>query len=158
MRTLVFFALLFASSPAAASQPTGADYGRWHVVSVPSLSGGSGDDAFVQLDQGDERNRIEVEWLEGGPVRMSISIKDCQAKKGFAASSSVPVQQWLKMSNREVLRRLRTDISAWLSQAELTCGSNAVVKSFRFKDLRAAAFDFSNRLRLFAGANSSLSP
>jgi hypothetical protein len=151
MRTLLCLSLLVMGAGASASQPTGERFGSWHVVSISSLSGTGGDDASVILTQGEDPNVFQVLWTQGGPIVVSINIEKCVGEDDFEASYSVEPSRWLQSSRRAVQMRLRTDLTAWLGQAKLACGSTTAIEDFKIDSLDAAASDFTDRLRYFAG-------
>lgn len=152
MRTFLFLALLSVSAVASASLPTGRKYGHWDVVSVSGLSGAEGNDASVILAQGEEPNILQVRWVQGGPVVVSINVEKCLGEEDFEASYSIESKRWLQLSRRDIQMRLRTDMAAWLHQAMLACEPNPALKTFSLDSLDKAASDFEARLRYFAGA------
>ncbi len=151
MRAILCLGLIAASVPAGPSQPEMRTYGSWHVVSISSTSGAGNDDASVILVQGDQPDVMQVSWDQGGPVWVSIDIDKCAGEEDFEASYSVPVQDWMRQSRREVQIRLRADMAGWLRQARLKCGNAASVRAFRLTRLGEAAADFHDRLRDYAG-------
>lgn len=150
MRTLLCLTILVMSAIVSASQPTGKKFGAWDVVSIASVSGTEGNDASVILMQGNEPNTLQARWMQGGPVVISINIEECTGENDFQASYSVDAKRWLQLSRRAVQLRLHTDVSAWLGQAKLACGSTPVIDAFRIDSLDAAASDFTDRLRHFS--------
>lgn len=152
MRTVLCLTLLVTSATASASQPAGKKFGPWHVVSISSLSGTEGNDASVILIQGEEPNTLQVSWTQGGPVVVSINIEKCSGEDDFEASYSVEARHWLQLSRYAIHMRLRADVSAWLGQAKLACGSTPAFKAFKIDSLDAAASDFTDRLRYFSGS------
>ncbi|SDA25214.1 hypothetical protein [Sphingomonas sp. NFR15] len=154
MWAITCLGLALASVSASASQPTGKTFGPWHVVSISSLSGTEGNDASVVLTQGEEPNTLQARWTDGGPVVVSINIEKCSGENDFEAVYSVEVARWLRLSQREVQKRLRSDMTTWLDQARLACRSPAVVTAFKMTDLDRAAMDFTERLKYFAGDRS----
>ena len=151
MRTFLCLTLFVTSVAASASQPTGKKFGAWHVVSISSLSGTEGDDASVILTQGEEPNTLQASWTQGGPIVVSINIEKCSGEDDFEASYSVEARRWLQLSRHAVQMRLRADVSAWLDQAKLACGSTPAIEAFKIDSLDAAASDFADRLRYFSG-------
>ena len=136
-----------AATAAAASMPTGARFGRWHVVSISSVSGVSVGDAFAILAQETGAGRLEAEWEQGGPVIVSIDIADCGGEdEDFERSSSVAPAQWLALPCGGA--RLQADFAAWLAEAQRTCRRKA--SSFRLDDLDRAAGAFTARVRALA--------
>jgi hypothetical protein len=145
-------ALLAAAAGAAASIPSGLRIGPWHVVSISSLSGVSGDDAAVVLAQDNAAGRLEANWEEGGSVHVSIRIKDCRNEDDdFDQGYSVPVERWLLLRGGGG-RRLEADFAAWLAQARLECAEVNRLDAFRLDRIRAAAAEFSARLRILSPA------
>jgi hypothetical protein len=51
---------------------------------------------------------------------------------------------------------LRADVTAWLGQAKLVCGSTQAIAAFKIASLDAAVSDFTDRLRYFAGDSGKL--
>ena len=149
MRLLPCLFLLSVSTVATASIPTGKNHGPWLVTSISSVDGVHGGDASVILAQGDEHNDLEVRWNEGSAsVNVSMYIDECVGEESFDASYSVATDEWLQMSDKEVRTRLRANILIWLDQIRRTCASTP---AFKLRALDAAAKDFTDRLRGFAG-------
>ena len=149
MRLLPCLFLLSVSTVATASIPTGKNHGPWLVTSISSVDGVHGGDASVILAQGDEHNDLEVRWNEGSAsVNVSMYIDECVGEESFDASYSVATDEWLQMSDKEVRTRLRANILIWLDQVRRTCASTP---AFKLRALDAAAKDFTDRLRGFAG-------
>jgi hypothetical protein len=149
MRLLFCFGLMAASVPASASQPEMRTHGPWSVVSISSLAGGGENDASVILAQGEEPDVMQARWDEGGPVTVSMHVEKCSGEEDYDASYSVPVETWLHMSRRDVQKRLRTDMTAWLGQARRACPAVSV-NFFKLARLDEAAADFHDRLRYYA--------
>lgn len=139
------------SAAASASQPTGKKFGPWHIVSISSLSGTAGDDASVILTQGEEPNVVQARWIQGGSVVVSIIIDKCSGEDDFEESYSVEPSRWLQLSRRAIQMRLRADVSAWLGQARLACGSTPAIEAFKIDSLGSATLEFTDRLRYFSG-------
>jgi hypothetical protein len=151
MRAALSLTFIATGAAASASQPIGKAFGPWHVVSISSLSGGEGNDASVILTQGEEPNKLQARWTQGGPVVVSINIEKCSGDDAFEAFYSVDPMRWLQMSRRTMRMRLRADVVTWLAQAKLACHATSAVDAFKIDSLDAAATDFSDRLRYFAG-------
>jgi hypothetical protein len=113
------------------------------------LSGTEGDDASVIFAQGDDPT-LEVRWIQGGSVVVSMNIDKCVGEEDFEASYSVPTEKWLQMSDREVRTRLHADTQVWLDQARLAC---TLPPAFKLDALDAAAKEFTERLRYYAGSS-----
>jgi hypothetical protein len=105
----------------------------------------------VILTQGEDPNTVQARWVQGRPIFVAINISDCHGKDDFEASYSVEPRRWLQMTRRAMQRRLRADVTTWLAQAKLACGANPAIEAFRIDNLDAAATDFTDRLRYFAG-------
>ncbi|HEX8655414.1 MAG TPA: hypothetical protein VF693_09355 [Allosphingosinicella sp.] len=147
LRTLASLAL-FAATAAAASVPTGAHFGPWHVVSIASASGVSGDDAVAMIVQERRGGELQVHWEQGGPVIFSIDIESCGGRdEDFERSARVGQAQWLAMADAGAAR-LRADFTAWLAEARRICPRRAA--ALRLSRLEAAARDFTARLRALA--------
>jgi hypothetical protein len=143
-------ALLAAAAGAAASIPSGLWIGPWHVVSISSLSGVSNDDAAVILAQETAAGTLDANWEEGGPVHVSIRIKDCRDEDhDFRQRYRVPVERWLRLP-RGGGRRLEADFATWLAQARLECGEATRLDAFRLDSIRAAAAEFTARVRIWS--------
>jgi len=139
MRFVYLLFLLFASTVATASIPSGKSYGAWRVISISSIDGGSGGDAAVILTQGDDSNVLEIGWDEGTSINASMYIEKCRGEDSFEASESMT-------SPEDVEKRLRTKFRLWIGQAKRACGSRP---PFKMKDLDAAVNDFTDRLRFY---------
>jgi hypothetical protein len=142
--------LLAAAAGAAASIPSGLWIGPWHVVSISSLSGVSNDDAAVILAQETAAGTLEANWEEGGPVHVSIRIRDCRDEdRDFQQHYRVPVERWLQLRGGGG-RRLEADFAAWLAQARLECRNGTRLDAFRLDRIRPAAAEFTARLRILS--------
>lgn len=139
MRIFYFLFLLFASTAATASIPSGKSYGVWHVISISSIDGVSGDDPAVILTQGDDSNVLEVRWSNGISINASIYIEKCRGEDSFEASE-------IMESPEDVETRLRAKFRLWVDQAKRDCGSRP---PFKMKGLDAAVSDFTDRLRFY---------
>ena len=99
---------------------------------------------------------MQARWVQGGPVFVSINIEKCHGEDDFEASYSVEPRRWLQMSRRAMQMRLRADVTTWLAQAKLACGATPAIAAFQIDSLDAAATDFTDRLRYFAGSPEPL--
>lgn len=143
-------ALLAAAVGAAASTPTGRWIGPWHVVSISSLSGVGGGDAAAVLAQEHAAGTLEVNWEQGGPVHVSVRIEDCRDEdEEFRQRYSVPLERWVRLPGGGG-RRLEADFAAWLAQARLECRDGTRIDAFRLDRIRAAAAEFTARVRTWA--------
>ncbi|MEA3017834.1 MAG: hypothetical protein QOI38_2556 [Sphingomonadales bacterium] len=143
-RALACLALL-AAAAAAASVPTGAYFGPWHVISISSASGDSRDDAVAMIVQERRGDALQVGWEQGGSVIVSIDIDRCgDPDEDFERSDRIGEAQWLAMADGGAAR-LRADFSGWLAEARRLCPRRAA--AFRLAALAAAARDFTARLR-----------
>lgn len=148
-RFLLAAALL--SAPATASQPVGQDFGPWHVVSIPSLSGTSGDDAMAALRQEADGAELAVRWVQGERVKISLRIKHCTGEgDDFERSDSVDPGEALRQPVPEVAIRLRADFTDWLKEARLSCRSGANGSALQLDKLDPAVAGFLARLRYLA--------
>jgi|GEM_PF-2746786 len=148
LRLLPALALL-AATAAVASMPTGARFGRWHVVSISSLSGVAGDDASAVLVQETRGGTLQAEWDQGGPVMVSIDIEDCTGEdEDFSSGYRVPEAEWLALADGGAAR-LRTGFEAWLAEARRSCPRR--VSHFRLDGLAGASRDFTARIRALRG-------
>lgn len=146
------FAFLIVAQPAFGSQPESETHGMWSITSISSLAGTEGDDASVVLAQGEHPDTIEVRWLQGGPVTISINIEHCREEDDFEAGYTVDVAQWLTQADQEVYRRLQRNFETWIGQARLSCEEAASASAGRFElgRLREAVEGFGRRLRHYA--------
>lgn len=124
------------------------------MVGISSLSGTEGNDASVVLIQGEEPDTLQARCIDGQPVVVFLTIEKCSGEDAFGATYSVDVARWLRLSPREVQKRLRSDMTTWLEQARRACGSHRVA-AFGMTDLSRAVTDFTERLRYFAGDRSA---
>lgn len=139
--------MLGAAVAAGASIPTGEWHGAWHVVSITSLSGIAGDDAAAVMAQETEAGRIKIDWEQGRAVVISIDVEHCRGEdEDFTQVYAVDPARWVRQRDGGA-RRLRADFSAWLDQARLACRSGVRLDLFRLTGLRAAAADFTARVR-----------
>lgn len=146
-RALAFLALL-AATAAAASVPTGAYFGPWHVISITSASGVSGDDAVAMIVQQRRGGELQVGWEQGGSVIVSIDIDRCgDPDEDFERSDRIGQTRWLAMADGGAAR-LRADFAGWLAEARRLCPRRAA--AFRLDRLAPAARDFTARLRALA--------
>ncbi|MEP7006031.1 MAG: hypothetical protein ABI810_08620 [Sphingomonas bacterium] len=139
------------SWPATASQPIGRDFGPWHVSTITSLSGASGDDASAVLQQGTDAAKFAVRWVQGGRVEISLRINDCNGEDAdFERSDSTDPGELLRQPAHEFARRLRADFTDWLKEARLTCRPVANGSTLRLEKLNPAVTCFLGRLRYLA--------
>ena len=148
LRLLPALALLGATA-AVASIPTGARFGPWHVVSISSLSGVSGDDASAILVQEKRGDTLQADWDQSGPVTVSIDIEDCTGEdEDFSRGYQVAEADWLAQADGGAAR-LQADFVAWLAEARRSCPRSA--SRFRLDGLARAAGDFTSRVRALSG-------
>ena len=151
MRWIIPITLTFVASPATATIPVGKAYGSWQVTSASSVSGdGVSDDSSVILTQGNDEAELQVMWMQGKKVWVSINLKKCNGDEEFEAQYGVDLVRWLQMSRRQMQRRLKVDFSTWLDQARLSCDLSSVVSKFTLERLEDAVADFDLRLRDFS--------
>jgi hypothetical protein len=147
-RSLPAFVLL-AATAAAASTPTGGRFGPWQVVSIASVSGVSGGDAFAVLVQEKSGGELSAEWEQGGPVVVSIDIARCGGRgEDFERGYSIAQAEWLALPDGGA-PRLQADFAAWLAEAGRSCRRR--VSPFRLHHLATAARDFSARVQALGG-------
>ncbi|MEO7687671.1 MAG: hypothetical protein ABIS51_00190 [Sphingomonas sp.] len=146
------------SWPATASQPVGRDFGPWHVTSIASLSGASGDDAMAVLQQGTGAAEFTVRWAQGGRVEISLRINDCNGEDAdFERSDSTDPGELSRQPAHEFARRLRADFADWLKEARLACRPAANGSMLRLEKLAPAVTWFLARLRYLAPELTPLS-
>jgi hypothetical protein len=139
---------LLAATAAVASVPTGAYFGPWHVISISSASGVSGDDAVAMMVQERHGDELQVGWEQGGSVIFSIDIDRCgDPDEDFERSGRVAQSEWLAMADGGAAR-LRAGFAGWLAEARRLCPRRAA--AFRLTALPAAARDFTARIRALA--------
>ena len=147
----LLFVTASLSWPATASQPIGRDFGPWHVTSITSLSGASGDDASAVLQQGTDAAKFAVRWAQDGRVEISLRINDCNGEDAdFERSDSTDPGELLQQPAHAFARRLRGDFTGWLKEARLACRPAANGSTLRLEKLDPAVTWFLARLRYLA--------
>jgi hypothetical protein len=148
-RYMILGLLAFTADTATASIPVGTGHGPWHVTSISSISGGAGDDAAVRLSQETESGELLVSWTQGGPIFVSVDIKRCHGDDAFERSYSVDADRWLTTPRSELVRHLKSDISAWQLLARSSCTRGTRAGAFKLTELKEAVNDFTNSLASF---------
>tara|TARA_R110001606_G_scaffold48184_1_gene122494 strand:+ start:2192 stop:2575 length:384 start_codon:yes stop_codon:yes gene_type:complete len=122
-------------------------------MSMTSESGSSGNDASAMMFQeincqpaGNSCDELEVSWMQGFEVRLSIKIRHCRGKdENFEQSYSIPTDRWLDA--RETMpKRVKSYFTMWLEQAELACDLIEQNDKFNLEQMPAALNSFTDRL------------
>ena len=142
---------LCALGSTIASTPSGRTHGAWHVASILSPAGDGTSDPIARMSQIRGEDELQVLWMHGTPIVISIKIRGCYAADGdFEQSYAIPTERWLGLSRRVLAERLKEDFSLWIKQSSLGCHNALKSQPFKLAKLDAAVDDFTNRVRVLS--------